>query len=462
MKKFFVFVSLAIALCASSEVYAQSWLESLGRSAVNRAKNRAKERVEQRINEEVDKTVDKTLESAESAITGKPTSAQLEREAREQEAAREAQLQQQAAAREEAARRAAAAAAEEQAAQARQPQKAEPKAAELAYSKSDFVRGDEVIFEDNINAEQLGEFPSQWDLIEGSLEVAQLNGEKVIMAQQVHDWITPLFEDMTNYLPEKFTLEFDFWSELSEDGINIYEVFFHEKSNYHSRDFQAIEVDAEGRPEYDYVRWVYLVKAGDDYDERSGQFDNPEIQPNAWNHFALSFNKRAMKVYINGTRVANIPNTVQPNSFSIRFRGDGIGRMAHPSIKNIVLAKGAVPLYDRMMSEGKFITYGITFDVGKAVIKPESMGEITRIVKLMQENPTLKFSVEGHTDSTGSASNNQKLSEDRAKAIVDKLVENGIARDRLTSVGKGQNSPIADNSTDEGRAKNRRVEFVKL
>ena len=130
-------------------------------------------------------------------------------------------------------------------------------------------------------------------------------------------------------------------------------------------------------------------------------------------------------------------------------------------IRNIRMAKGAVPLYDRMVSEGKFVTYGITFDVGKSVIKPESMGEINRIVKLMQDNPELKFEVQGHTDNTGNAASNQTLSEARAKAIVDKLVELGISADRLSSVGKGQTSPIADNSTDEGKAKNRRVEFVK-
>lgn len=75
----------------------------------------------------------------------------------------------------------------------------------------------------------------------------------------------------------------------------------------------------------------------------------------------------------------------------------------------------------------------------------------------MTENPDLKFSVEGHTDSTGNAANNQTLSEARSKAIVDKLVEMGIAADRLASAGKGQANPIADNATDEGRAKNRRV-----
>ncbi|MBO5407658.1 MAG: OmpA family protein, partial [Bacteroidales bacterium] len=179
-----------------------------------------------------------------------------------------------------------------------------------------------------------------------------------------------------------------------------------------------------------------------------------------WNHIAFSFNKRAFKAYINGTRVANVPNVVQPNWFLIQRHSYDHHTRCY--IKNVRIAKGAVPLYDRMMSDGKFITYGITFDVGKATIKPESMGEINRIVQLMTENPDLKFSVEGHTDSTGNPASNQTLSEQRSQAIVAKLVELGIAQDRLTAVGKGQNSPIADNNTDEGRAKNRRVEFVKM
>jgi outer membrane protein OmpA-like peptidoglycan-associated protein len=117
---------------------------------------------------------------------------------------------------------------------------------------------------------------------------------------------------------------------------------------------------------------------------------------------------------------------------------------------------------EALASEGKIITYGITFDVGKATLKPEALSEINRVVKLMNDNPGLRFSVEGHTDSTGNAASNQKLSDARSKAVVDKLVELGIDASRLQSAGKGQTAPIADNDTEEGRAKNRRVEFVKL
>jgi outer membrane protein OmpA-like peptidoglycan-associated protein len=207
---------------------------------------------------------------------------------------------------------------------------------------------------------------------------------------------------------------------------------------------------AEGR-----VRWNYLTPDGD---ERYGNVDMKE-KIDSWSHFSVSFNKRALKAYINGVRVVNIPNMAAPVRLSLNRTHYDDHRTA---ITNFRIAKGAVPLYDRMMTDGKIISYGITFDIGKSTIKPESMAEINRIAELMKENPELKFSVQGHTDNTGNAATNQTLSEERSKTVMNKLIEFGISKDRLAAAGKGENNPIADNSSDEGRAKNRRVEFVKM
>jgi len=121
-----------------------------------------------------------------------------------------------------------------------------------------------------------------------------------------------------------------------------------------------------------------------------------------------------------------------------------------------------VPLYDKFLTDGKFVTTGIKFDVAKATIKPESMGTINYVVKMMQDHPELKFSVEGHTDSDGDDATNQKLSEARAKAVMETMIKAGISADRLTSKGHGESKPMSGNDTPEGKAQNRRVEFVKI
>ncbi|MDR2058441.1 MAG: OmpA family protein [Dysgonamonadaceae bacterium] len=324
------------------------------------------------------------------------------------------------------------------------------KAVEMAYAKSDFVPGDEIIFSDDLSNEQMGEFPSQWDLVSGVAEVASVDGQKAIFFAGEAGMVAPLMKNMKNYLPDVFTVEFDLWFNNVEKtkSTGSYQLLFY---NANMNERASVQFDS------DDVIWRYYTASNE---RRNGEGKVPETI--GWRHISISFNKRAFKVYVDGTRIANIPSMEAPSN--LRFVGETWGSSYKfvEYITNVRIAKGAVPLYDRMMTDGKFITYGITFDVGKSTIKPESMGEINRIAKLMQDNPGLKFSVEGHTDSTGNATYNHKLSDERSAAVVAKLVEMGVSKDRLQSAGKGQNSPIADNGTDEGRAKNRRVEFIKI
>lgn len=101
----------------------------------------------------------------------------------------------------------------------------------------------------------------------------------------------------------------------------------------------------------------------------------------------------------------------------------------------------------------------IFFDINKYDLKPESQVELDKVVQLLQENPTVKIQIEGHTDNVGNAADNQKLSESRAKAVVNYLSSKGIALTRLIPKGFGATQPIADNNTEEGRAQNRRTEL---
>lgn len=108
-----------------------------------------------------------------------------------------------------------------------------------------------------------------------------------------------------------------------------------------------------------------------------------------------------------------------------------------------------------------FVALDVHFTTGKADILPESRPLINEIVTMLSKHSSLRVGVEGHTDSTGSPTTNKALSQARAKSVVDAIVAAGISRDRLDPVGFGQDRPIADNRTEEGRAKNRRVEIVK-
>ena len=179
--------------------------------------------------------------------------------------------------------------------------------------------------------------------------------------------------------------------------------------------------------------------------------------------------KRALKVYFDGKRVVNLPRVQQPTWFSFQVPYEYTNLTF---IRNVVLAKGAVELYDRNAQDlsavekaiaetGKFVTNNILFDTGKATLKQESMIEIMRVADYMKKNPTARFEVQGHTDNQGSDKINDPLSQQRAEAIVKALEGLGVDGFNLKAVGKGSHEPVADNGTEEGRAKNRRVEFIK-
>jgi outer membrane protein OmpA-like peptidoglycan-associated protein len=108
-----------------------------------------------------------------------------------------------------------------------------------------------------------------------------------------------------------------------------------------------------------------------------------------------------------------------------------------------------------------FIALYINFDTDKADIRPDSRPTVDEIAALLKQNPALKVSIEGHTDNTGTPAHNKTLSEQRASAVVAAIARQGVAASRMSAVGWGQEKPLADNRTEAGRAKNRRVELVK-
>ena len=142
--------------------------------------------------------------------------------------------------------------------------------------------------------------------------------------------------------------------------------------------------------------------------------------------------------------------------------GDIRLRIVEKKAMEQTIVADAAAFSNDIRSTGHVAVYGINFDTGKSTIKPESAQAIGEIAKLLKADPGLKIHVVGHTDNVGDVDGNIKLSRDRAGAVLQALVrDHGIAAARLRAYGCGQFAPVASNDTEEGRAKNRRVELVK-
>ncbi|RJP62735.1 MAG: OmpA family protein [Ignavibacteriales bacterium] len=386
---------------------------------LNKMVKKTKKKVEKRIESNVDKKVDKTLDSVEEELENNDA-----KEKKQSESSKTTNNE------------------AEQIKSAEELSNSVPDERQSrAYSKFDFIPGDNVIFEDDLKGEQNGEFPSKWDLVKGTIENGVYENENVIWFRKNNSIIKPLICN-NKLLPEVFTIEFDyFMGNKTQQSYSLW--LMNEKNKAIVRiTFNGKEMKIMGKTEGSIA----------------------EKYEDGWKHISVSFNRRALKVYHNAERVLNIPNIdEQPVSFQIEGgRNNNPQKDERAFIKNIRIAEGGVPLYNRVLTEGKIVTTGIKFDVNKATIKPESMGVINDIFNLLKENADLKFSVEGHTDSDGNEEFNLKLSEERAVAVVNKLVEMGVSASRLKAKGWGESKPLVENSTPEGKANNRRVEFIKF
>jgi len=315
----------------------------------------------------------------------------------------------------------------------------------VTWSKFDFVPGDNVIFEDGPSIdEENGEFPSRWDLVKGQIEIAEVDGENVIMFIDGSPQIIPYLENSNeDYLPDVFTVEFDLYKPA---GSNRFNVLLFDPKNQDYMPNSEIDIS------HNYI----------DISENRGTYPGDlSNDVGRWIHFSLAYTKGKLKMYMDDTRLINIPH-FENNPTGIALQAYWADSEHLFFIKNVRIAEGGVKYYDRVLNDGKIVCNGIRFDVNKASLKPESMGPINKIYELMAKKPDLNFSIEGHTDADGDADFNQKLSEERAQTVFNTLVELGIAPERLKVAGYGESNPIAENTTAEGKANNRRVEFVKF
>ena len=332
------------------------------------------------------------------------------------------------------------------------PQAPMSAATSKAYNNYDFIAGDTVVFEDVFTDDQTGEFPAHWNLGAGQAVMNAVGGQKALLITEGNfAHVSPLIKT-PNYFGDAFTIEFD-WYFNGSYGPHIYLYGNTADAKAANNVLGSITLDHE-------AAGVTVESKNIDLGSPFADDIKGENHYNSWHHVAIAFKKNQLKVYLDQYRVLVVPNLdITPHAFDI----EGIGDVEKPIVlNNFRVARGAgMNMLGQKFTDTKIVTHSINFDVNKAVIKPESMGALNGIVRIMKDNPEIKFEVGGHTDSDGDDAANKTLSQARADAVRTQLISMGIDGARLTAQGYGESKPIADNKTIEGKANNRRVEFVK-
>lgn len=426
MKSLIVFFSFAFILLCS--LNAQSWGNKLGKSAENAAKQAVENRVEQKTDEATNKTMDK-MENAVKKNGKKNDPPKQDKEG-------------------------------EKTAEQKQNGSSKAESSKLStYSKFDFVPGEKVIFYDDFTQDAVGDFPLKW-LTNGSGEVVTTN-----------KWTGNFFKITKTgyYIPEvsekftdNFTIEFDMVP-LNSSMETMYGIDFFVLSGdiralgYGSQPGQAgIRI----RPDYEKIMWNNWSEAlewqGDKGDVAASFKSDQKYRISFW------VQKQRIRMYVNEQKVIDLPRGLQPNYIYNLFRIETFTDDATPYISNFRIAAGQPDMRNKLMVEGKLVSYGIYFDVNKDVVKPESYGTLKEIAKILNEVPDVKVKIVGHTDADGQDDANLDLSKRRAASVKAELVKSfGVDGSRLVTDGAGETQPVAPNNTAVNKALNRRVEFVK-
>jgi outer membrane protein OmpA-like peptidoglycan-associated protein len=344
------------------------------------------------------------------------------------------------------------------------------------YSKFDFIAGDKILAYDDFLKDAIGDFPATWN--------TNSTGEVVNASSKEGHWLMftkqgKFIPEYIKTLPDNFTFEYDI---VCNDKFSYYSpalslYFLTGKNDKATFDNTFIIGEKRSGVKISLHPTSGLDNGGEGNTE---SFDKGEsFLKNQVNtkqfisssgiksvHVSIWRQKQRLRVYLNEEKIFDLPrafpdgNTFSTTLFEIWGELKDQDRYL---ISNIKFAAGLPDTRTKLITEGKFVTSGILFDVNSNKIKPQSYGVLKDIANVLNENPSINVKIIGHTDSDGNATANLDLSKRRAEAVKSSLIKDfGIDASRFQTDGKGASQPIDTNSTAEGKANNRRVEFVKL
>ena len=326
----------------------------------------------------------------------------------------------------------------------------------------DFVPGDKILYFEDFSQDAIGDFPALWST-NGSGEVKtvnkapgkwfHLNGENAVYCYT---------KEIS--FPDNFIVEFDIIPDGEfQYGIGL--ILYQENPEtpkeinddlYPGLRGLRIETMKEGWETKGY-------EADPDKEWLEGKGSKAPVVLEELNHVIVWIQTRRVRIYHQGQKVLDMPTNIYAETKFNRLLFSGWDRNSAPYITNLKITTASPDTRSKLITEGKLITYGITFDVNKADLKPESYGTLKSIADVLTENPGVKVKITGHTDSDGDDAKNLDLSKRRAESVKNELVNSfGIDASRMLTDGAGESKPLAANDTPENKAKNRRVEFVKL
>lgn len=441
MRKTLIFI-ICLFLLINIRANAQSWLEKVGQ----RVKEKTIEKVEQKIEDKSEEVTDKVLDGAENTV--KKTTKKTKQNSNKTEKKINSESD------------------SKNTSNGDNDSKflgSQSKTNLLSYTKYDFIPGDKVLYFEDFSQDAIGDFPALWTTNGGgevkTVNIAQGHWFHMNKVDAVYCYTKQIA------FPQNFIMEFDVIPDVEDDSHFGYTLGFYE-------DPDNVELTDEIYPGKKGVNIAFedgdwLTKGYDNSLDvggwLEGQSSTNPVAMKKVNHVIVWVQNRRLRIYHLGAKVLDMPTNIHAGTKFNRFRFSGWSTYGTPYVTNLKVTTASPDTRSKLITEGKLVSYGIYFDVNKDVVKPESYGTISDIAKVLKDNPTVSIKIIGHTDSDGNDAANLDLSKRRAASVKNALVSQfGIGDNRIQTDGKGETQPIASNTSSENKARNRRVEFIKL